>query len=174
MVETPAAVAELEAMGAVNNALSGLQPESKARVLEWAASVHGVLLAKAAMKTTTVGTSAPDAEPEASAIPEDLASLYNRANPGTEPEKVLVCSYWHQFVQQRPEVTAQEVNTELKNLGHGVTNVTVAYNRLKDQRPALVMQVRKDGTTKQARKKYRVTVEGKRTVEAMLGREVSG
>ncbi len=159
-------------MRTVNDALLPLAPEAKARVLGWILSVHQVDGGKparvvSAAAPAAVGSATQNSDPDEV---EDLASLYNRANPDTDAERVLVCSYWHQYVQQRPEVTGQEVNDELKNLGHGVANVTVAFNRLKEQRPALVMQVRKDGTTKQARKKYRVTVEGKKAVEAMFRR----
>jgi DNA-binding PadR family transcriptional regulator len=70
------------------------------------------------------------------------------------------------------DVEAQRVNTELKQLGHGVSNITRAFDALKSQKPALIMQTRKEGTSKQARKKYKVTTEGKKAVERMLSPEL--
>jgi hypothetical protein len=98
----------------------------------------------------------------------DLASLCDLARPDTDAERALVAGYWLQCTQGQTEFTAQAVNDELKNLGHGVSNITNAFSSLKDQKPALVIQVRKDGTSQQARKKYRVTAEGKKAVDLMV------
>jgi DNA-binding PadR family transcriptional regulator len=38
-------------------------------------------------------------------------------------------------------------------------------------KPALVVQLRKEGTTRQARKKFKVTSEGKRAVARMLAKK---
>ena len=71
-------------------------------------------------------------------------------------------------MQGEADFDAQSVNTKLKHLGHGVGNITQALDVLKDRRPQLIVQLRKSGTTKQARKKYKVTTAGKSAVEAML------
>ena len=55
---------------------------------------------------------------------------------------------------------ATRANRELKHLGHNVANVTVALTYLMQQKPALVLQLRKSGSTKQARKTYKVTTAG--------------
>jgi hypothetical protein len=68
-------------------------------------------------------------------------------------------------------VEAQAVNTRLKDLGHGVGNITRAFEALKDEKPALIVQTKKEGSTQQARKKFRVTAEGKKKVEGMLKAE---
>ena len=45
---------------------------------------------------------------------------------------------------------------------------------LKAQSPALVMQLRKSGSSQQARKKYKLTAAGKKAVELLVGqREAS-
>jgi hypothetical protein len=40
---------------------------------------------------------------------------------------------------------------------------------LKSQKPALVVQLKKSGSTKQARKKYKLTTAGKKAVEQLIG-----
>jgi len=59
-------------------------------------------------------------------------------------------------------------NASLKDLGHGLSNVTVALDGLKDEKPALILQLKKSGTSKQARKTYKLTVEGAKRVRQML------
>jgi len=94
--------------------------------------------------------------------------LYEAANPRTEPQKVLVAGYWFQKLRGQSDVDGQQINTELKQLGHGVTNITRTLGSLINKKPQLVIQTHKSGKTKQARKKYRLTAEGIRAVEQML------
>jgi len=61
-----------------------------------------------------------------------------------------------------------EGDAALKNLGHPIANITSAFNNLKARKPATVMQLKKAGTTKQARKTYKLTLAGKSAVEAMV------
>jgi hypothetical protein len=60
------------------------------------------------------------------------------------------------------------LNRELKNLGHEVGNITRALQGNIDEKPALVLQLRKSGGTKQARKIYKLSVAGIKAVEARL------
>jgi DNA-binding PadR family transcriptional regulator len=66
------------------------------------------------------------------------------------------------------ELEGFTLNKELKNLGHGVSNITSALDTLMSRKPALVIQTKKSGTSKQARKKYKLTLEGLRAVERMV------
>jgi hypothetical protein len=81
----------------------------------------------------------------------------------------LVVGYWFQVHQGMKDFDSQRVNAELKNMGHGVGNITEAFTRLIDRRPQFVIQTRKSGTARQARKLYRVTNEGIKRVQSMLG-----
>ncbi|ANH73510.1 hypothetical protein ACS15_2824 [Ralstonia insidiosa] len=92
------------------------------------------------------------------------------ASPTSDGEKALVVGYWFQVKEGATELEAQKINSELKHLGHGIGNVTRALDWLKAQKPALMIQKRKEGTTKQARKKFVVTNEGKKHVEKMVAR----
>src|ERR1700690_1105915 len=124
------ALAEIDAMKALAEALSKLDAESAARVLRWAVE---------RFKATNVVVAPPPAKPGAAAADdgavepngrqngyEDFAELYNAAGPSTESERALVCGYYMQFVLGQADFTGLDVNSELKNLGHGVSNITVA------------------------------------------------
>jgi hypothetical protein len=102
-----------------------------------------------------------------------VADIYAVANPSSDGEKVLVVGYWFHTARGDGELDSQAINTELKNLGYPITNVTRAVTSLAKSVPRLVVQTKKSGSTKQARKKFKLTVEGIKRVEHMLGGAIS-
>jgi hypothetical protein len=88
--------------------------------------------------------------------------------PKTEAERALAGAYWFQVIQGQADFQGQQVNNELKNVGHGVSNITVALGKLQNQKPALVRQVAKSGRSRQARKKYKLTTAGISAAKAMI------
>ena len=70
------------------------------------------------------------------------------------------------------ELTSREINKELKNLGHGVGNITNAISSLSVKKPSLMIQTRKEGRSKQAQKKYKVTTEGFEAVKRLISQAV--
>lgn len=172
---------EVVAIAKVNDALTGLEPAVQQRVLEWAAKKFGLVLpsAKEQPSRSDAGQAPTNGEEEGSrAAPvdtfPDFASLYDSANPTTDAEKALVAGYWLQVVQGKPDWGSFSANKELKNLGHGATNITDALNQLIGRRPRLVMQTHKSGKTKQARKKYKLTGEGIKRVRQMVSESGNG
>jgi hypothetical protein len=153
--------AEVDAMAVVTRTLGGLTPEAAGRVVSWAAARFG-----SARSATT------DPSSEAGAY-SDIADVYHSADPKTQRDKVLVVGYWFQVLKGQTDLDAQQMNNELKQLGHGIGNVTMALEDLIEHKPQLAIQTKKAGTTRQARKRYRLTGEGIRTVKSMLlrGRE---
>ena len=167
---------DLRAMAQIKEALVGLDEKALARVLTWAASwaadCYGISIrtepngpASNGRHFVEDGRNTPDTEPDT------IAGLYEMARPSSESEKVLVVGYWLQKMQGQETLDAQEVNTELKNLGYAVKNITRAFSGLMDQKPQLAVQVRKSGSTQQARKRYKITTAGLRKVDEMLGRK---
>lgn len=158
---------ELEAMRLIHETLEGLADEdARRRVLHWAAGRYG----------TDIRNSAPGTTPESQTGRgfSDFPSLFDAARPRTGEERALVAAYWFQTAQGHADLDSQSVNTALKNMGHGDTNITSSFSRLQRRRPALILQVQKSGRARQARKKYRLTAAGSREVEGMLaGRESS-
>jgi hypothetical protein len=162
--------AEIEAMKAIATALSDLEDEAIARVIRWQIDQYGVEVARGGRLRPKGGT--PET-PESGLLAESIefdtaAELMAAANPRTDVEKVLVAGYWFQVVQNQSDLEGQTINTELKHQGHGVKNVTNAFAGLMSQKPQLAIQLRKAGTSKQARKKYKLTTEGIKKVQRMI------
>jgi hypothetical protein len=155
---------EIAAMSSMVGALEELEPEERERVLRWACDRYSVRLGFGTRRSVEPGPSVTGGDLES----EDLATLYDAANPKTDPERALVAGYWFQVREKQPVLDAQRLNSALKNLGHGVGNITSALTGLKDRKPALAMQVQKTGKSKQARKKYKLTAAGIRAVHVMV------
>lgn len=166
---------EVTAIGKVNAALVSLEPAIQQRVLRWAAERFNVTLPqtnKPAVDSDKRKQAAEEqGQPDTPGSFTDFASLYDAANPTTEADKALVAGYWVQVLQGSADWNGFSANKELKNLGHGVDNITIAFSALIDSSPRLVMQTHKAGKTKQARKKYKLTNEGIRRVRQMLAGE---
>lgn len=164
---------ELEAMAAVAKALSDLDGEATGRVLRWAAERFGnVALPQPVTEPAGGSSDAVAADPPTQ--PDlrfgSFAEMHGAAIPETDAEHVLVAAYWAQFVEGAPDFGAQGINAALRDLGCRVSNITNAFTSLISQRPQLAVQLRKSGSSKQARKTYKLTTAGKAAVEAMLGR----
>lgn len=94
--------------------------------------------------------------------------LYHAANPETESEKALVAGYWVQVCQQNDGFDSFTANSALKGMGYTVSNITRALDALMAQEPKYVMQIKKSGTARQARKVYKLTTAGLKRVVEML------
>ena len=151
-------------MELIAEALDGLDDDAIRRVIQWTAARYDGLLSVAGGLSTAVGRTAV-ASPRS--LSSDLGTLYAAAAPTTESEKALVVSYWLQVTQGQDELESAVVNAELRNLGHGVANITQAFDKLMKARPALAIQTRKSGRSQQARKKYKLTAAGIARVQDM-------
>jgi len=158
---------ETQAMSQIIEAFEPLDDVTRARVLRWAADRFHVQLR---VGVQTASTPQPTRDEDTPETFPDIATLYDAANPVTQGDKALVVAYWIQVIGGSEDWESQTVNTMLKNLGHGAANITDALNTLIDQSPRLVIQTRKSGTTKQARKRYRMTTEGVKKVKSMLSK----
>lgn len=166
---------DVEAMGKVDRALAGLQSEDRRRVLRWAVDKFGrddeALVSALDQRGSQATASARGGGDGANGLPSDspafdsISDLVEAVNPSSAAEYVLTGTYWFQNVEGAQDVAAQEVNSELKNLGRSPSNITDVFTDLINRKPALVRQVAKSGTSKQARKKYKLTTEGARFIE---------
>lgn len=161
------AIAELDAMKKVAEALEDLESEARARVLNWAADHYAVGEVKQHSRVVSGNevTSGEDIGGEQAF--ETIGDLFAKTQPSSDAEKALVAGYWLQVEQGSTGFGTQEINRELKHLGYGVGNITRAFEVLKKTRPQQVIQLRKAGSTKQARKTFKVTDAGVKVVEAM-------
>ena len=169
-VLVPDPAAELAAMQKVNQVLGPLDAAARQRVIAWASDLFGISVNRRDVHRFPGDSSitAPNREEVSPSEFSDVATLFVAANPTTGAEKALVVGYWLQVSQGREDWDGFSVNTELKHLGHGLKNVTDALDSLIEQRPQLVIQTKKSGKSKQARKQYRLTVEGVKRVSQML------
>jgi len=158
---------ELEAMRTVAGALRNLEPVARDRVIRWTCEKFGLQQTGPRLQFDHQRPTEPAPSSGEGGATTDLAELYAACLPKTDAEKTLVVSFWLQDMQGMSGIDAQSVNKQLKDLGHGVGNITRAFDRLMENRPQLMIQLKKAGTTKQARKTYRVTTEGKNAVEQM-------
>jgi hypothetical protein len=169
MAEEQAMDPEVKAMGDIVAALQGLDDDGVARVLRWALQRYKVSAKSSGGKGPASGD---DSEKDGEEIekPEfqSFHELFDAANPATAPDKALVAGYWFQVLKGQEDLDSQQLNKELKNLGHPSTNITRDLDGLISRSPRQVIQVRKEGKTKQARKRYKLTREGIKAVEKML------
>ena len=157
MATTATSDSELTAMAAVSEALDGLDEDARRRVLRWTTERFGV-------KSVIAG---PGGSPVAGKI-EDFPTLFTLADPATEADKALVAAYWLQVIEGHERFESRDLNQQLKNLGHGVKNITSAVEKLMTRKPNLIRMVRKGGPEKHVRKQFQRTVEGSAAVERMI------
>lgn len=159
---------ELEAMRKIAAALEPLDEAARTRALQWAMSRFRALKTTPAFEPTTTPLLDATASVGVSDQHGTFAELFDAARPVTEKDKALVAAYWIQVRESASSFAAQSLNELLKDLGHRVGNITEALSALKNERPALALQLKKSGTTRQARKTYKLTQEGARRVSAMI------
>jgi hypothetical protein len=166
-------MSEITAMGTIDKALGGLDEEAQKRVLRWAIDKFGggeVKLGSGRRAAGSGNGSEDETNPSEYARISDLMDV---AGPTSTADHVLVASYWFQVIQGKDDFTSQEVNAELKDLGQASKNITDSFSTLMKRKPPAVRQVQKTGSTRQARKKYRLTEPGIRAVQKMLKGETS-
>lgn len=157
---------EFDAIQTVYKALQPLDQDGRQRVINYIVSL---LRLDSIVSEPGENAATEEANPTTQGYRyESLAELYDAASPSTNAEKALVVGVWLQENLGNDSFSSQAINSELKHLGHGIANITNALDQLKDSKPALVHQLRKSGTSQQARKTYKVTLAGIRAVKDMI------
>lgn len=163
---------ELQAMVGLSNAMHPFGDDDRAvveRILAWFNSKYGHVPQKAAAAArfemggdiqNTVGVNTKQFS--------NAAELFDAIDPKREYEKAITIGYWLQILKSQDGFAGMDVNRELKHMGHGISNITDAFDRAKEKKPALVVQTQKSGSSKQARKLYKLTHAGVRWVESRL------
>jgi hypothetical protein len=103
-----------------------------------------------------------------------VADIFAVANPKNTADKAIVVAAYLQITKGGADISGREINKELTQMGHGVQNITRAVEPLIRKKPQLLIQTRKEGKTKQAQKKYRVTNEGFAFVKSLVNRVEKG
>ena len=160
---------EIAAITQISKVLSGLEKDEIDRVLRWAADKYGASFVgqRVLGPGQTDQEKIVESEGNGGKPYENFAEFYNAINPSTEPERMLVAGYWFQVIDGSQTLTSLQINSALKNLGHGISNAARAMGVLIDQKPRLVMQIKKKGPNRQGRKEFKLTMEGTKKVESM-------
>lgn len=161
---------ELKAMSAVAAAISGLDEAEQARVLAWVASRFNVSFSPTRRGSGPAGADTSNGQEQAEIVFESFVDLFDKANPKSDAEKAATAAYWSQVIRGDATWASQPLNTALKDLGYGLSNITDSLNTLQARKPAWVRQVSKSGQTKQGRKTYKLTQAGINGVRVLLGR----
>lgn len=172
-------IAEAKALQEVVTSLKPLQADSVARVVRFVVDAYKITLAESAEarrsanreKTERKGIDEEKADPASRVAPSEyktFSDLYDAADPQTDQQKLLIAGYWLQTTTGGDGFMGTPANQLLRDLGHAVDRVPRTCNALASAKPVLVRQVQKQGSSRQARKIYKVTEAGKKAVDAML------
>jgi hypothetical protein len=164
---------EFNAFTLVHNALEPLDDDARSRVIK---SVITLLAIDAPVQD---GHEEDVADEDAEAATQktangaqnyaSFAELCAAANPTTNGDRALVAGYWLQVCQAKESFTAQAANKELAHYGQKIANITAAIDNLRRAKPQLILQLKKSGSSKQARKTYKVSHAGEKRVEELIG-----
>ena len=157
---------DLKALQTILHALEPLPEDERIRVLRWASEKLGIQqvlpgrVSGGAVKMTTAIDAAFEKHPGGfQSVGEFLAA----ASPETDVDRVLCVAVYLQDFSETPDtitLSGKQINDQLKDLGHGVKNITDAINTLKKRKPQHMIQTKKAGKAQQAWKEYRVTRAG--------------
>ena len=161
---------ELRAMITVYEALKDLDDEAKARVIEWTSGKFELAYGERIYPRTYRGPQGPEYEERDLMEFATVADAFAVANPKNTADKALVVAGYLQASKGGSNVSGREINKELTQIGHGVRNITRAVEPLIKKKPQFLIQTRKEGLTRQAQKKYRVTNEGFTFVKRLINR----
>jgi len=151
---------EIKALNDIYTILIDLDLEARMRVLQWInerfASDLSIKMAAQVIKSQE-SSSMPPFEIKSF---KPIVDIFSKARPKNDAEKVLIVASCLQENKPGEELTAREINKRLNLLGHSVRNITSTIGTLIKKKPQLMIQTRKEGRTRQAQKRYKVTAEG--------------
>lgn len=162
---------EIVVMSEISKAFAQLgegQDATVDRILKWANARYGRTNVGASLRHAAGGATGENTSNSEPQPFESAADLYHAADPKMEYEKAIVMGYWFQMHQGQPDFGAQEINNALKHIGYQIKNITDAFSSAMSRRPALVIQMQKSGTSRQARKTYKLTHAGIQWVRSKL------
>ncbi|MCP5051240.1 MAG: hypothetical protein GY940_29010 [bacterium] len=97
-----------------------------------------------------------------------IENLFLAANINTVSSRILLAASYLQEKHNFEELSSYEINSRLKKMGYGVTNITNAINSLLRKKVPLMRQTKKEGGSKQSKRKFVVTEEGLQLAKTYL------
>jgi hypothetical protein len=166
---------ELRAMITVYEALQGLDNDAKVRVIGWVLSKFQLKTSEGFLPVDGQDSGGPLGAKKKGLVDfGSVADIFAVANPKNTADKAIVVAAYLQISKGGADISGREINKELTQMGHGIQNITRAVEPLIRKKPQLLIQTRKEGKTKQAQKKYRVTNEGFAFVKSLVNRVEKG
>jgi hypothetical protein len=155
--------------------LAETQPPASVPETAPAAAEEKVVVQEAAQaaapapETAAPQPEAPETQPDKKVDPlkglglkryKSIETLFLSSNTKTVGSKVLLAAAYLQEKLNFEEISSFDVNSRLKKMGYGVSNISNTLNTLIKKDPPLMIQTKKEGDSKQAKRKFRVTEEG--------------
>jgi hypothetical protein len=167
-------LSDLKAVETILNTLQAFEAGDQQRILRWVGEKLGlseVVRTNGAAPGPSRSGGARETEPGLPSTIDSfdhVAELLAAARPRTDSQRALLAATYLQFKDGQERLTGQLINTVLKDLGHQSKNITDAITALMRRKPALMVQIAKTGSSRQARKVYKVTHAGREQVARML------
>lgn len=159
-------LADLKAFETILKTLEPLSTDERARVLRWTGEKLGIQQAVLGRPGGGAGKKAAPIDAAFEKHPsgfQNVGEFLAAATPESDADRVLCVAVYLQDFSETPDdvtLSGKQINDELKNLGHGVKNITDSINTLKSRKPQHMIQTKKAGKSRQAWKEYRVTRAG--------------
>ncbi len=163
---------DLEALSTIITTLQPFETKDQSRILRWVVeklelneTVH------AHSKNANIQSNTQpneDYKPTTIESYSHVAELLAATHARTDVQRALAVATYLQFHDGLEQLNGRQINAALKDLGHQCSNITDTITALKKKKPALMVQLSKSGSTKQAHKLYKVTHAGKVAVITMI------
>lgn len=99
---------------------------------------------------------------------DTVMDLFAEANAKKVSSKILLMAAYLQEKLNIKEISSFDINSRLKRIYHGVTNISSSINGLLNRDPQLMAVIEKPGEGKGSRRKFKVTDEGLRLANSFL------
>lgn len=174
---------EIVAMNKVFNVFRNLDNGKKKRIIHWLIERFGLTGDKPPRELTQPLEKQTEAKPMVKEKPEKAAKplekrgikqydtvldLFSEARIKKSTGKILLMAAYLQERHDFKEITTYDINFRLKRIKHGVTNISSLINGILKRKPLLMDEIKKEGQTKHARRKFRVTEEGLKVAKSYL------
>lgn len=153
---------EIQAMATAAKAIDPLDDPAKHRVLNWLAERFGT------SNLVSEDVAQDDTGESNSAQYDEFAEFFDVFNPASDSERLLAGAYWHQVVEENSSWYSVSINKLLKPTGYGIGKISRVLSAELKQRPARVIQLKRSGSNRQAKKACKLTSEGIKFVELRL------
>ncbi len=176
---------EMEVLSKCYDLLKGLDDEVKIRTMQWLSSKFRIGQSTLVLSSGDMGmhegngsaatpVEKPAEAPASASAPapsgidafNSFTDLYKHVKPSSDAEKALAAAVFLQLRKDSPDLTSAQVQKELKRIDQRVSNITQAISALVKKK--FMIQLAKEGTSQQARKKYKVTREGIKFIDDIL------